>query len=146
MTVDENTDDGRSGAGVYGTVSVGDDVVHRGNGGVGERSSNSTSLSTDGETTRPDHAGPGRLGPPKTTFEVVFDVTETTVCEAVVSAVATTTNTAPLDLPPLSRTVDVEAVDRLVQHSRNVTVRFPYTGVLVVVTGPRRVRGPDPTA
>ena len=73
-------------------------------------------------------------------------MTETTVCEAVVSAVATTTNTAPLDLPPLSWTVDVEAVDRLVQHSRNITVRFPYTGVLLVVTGPGRVRGSDPTA
>ncbi len=81
-------------------------------------------------------------GPPLTTFEATFDVADTTVCEAVVSAVATT-DPAPMDILPLYRYVDVEAIDRLVRHDRQVTVRFRYGSLLVVVTGQGHVRVSD---
>ena len=78
------------------------------------------------------------------TFEQAFDPDEMSVCVAVTTAVAAATDTDPLELPPLSGSVDTDAIERLVHHDRDFTVRFPYFGrsVVVVGTGHVVVSGP----
>jgi hypothetical protein len=57
---------------------------------------------------------------------------------AIVNAVAAVENESATSLPPLSETVDVEALERLVESADDgLTVSFSYGGYHVVVTGQR---------
>lgn len=57
------------------------------------------------------------------------------VSTAVVEAVSSVAGLPPTDLPPLSGSLDPDALDRLVSSPLDAKIRFSYTGYLVVVHG-----------
>lgn len=68
------------------------------------------------------------------------------VARAVIEAVARATDADPLDLPPLSRTLDADALDAFVANSRFDSLSFAWAGVRVTVfeDGTVRVRESTP--
>lgn len=62
---------------------------------------------------------------------------ETAPSVAVIEAVAATTGLEPTEMPPLQRTVDVEALDDLLRSRPDSSVRlsFEYAGMRVTVVG-----------
>jgi len=57
-----------------------------------------------------------------------------TIIEAIVTAVADAEGTSPLDLEPLSREIDPDALDTLVRTGEDVTAEFSYHGYQVCVS------------
>ena len=67
-----------------------------------------------------------------------------TATEQVIQAVATTTGTDPLELPPLYETVDPDALDALVEDMTTGTISFTYTGRDILVHSDGTVTIDDP--
>lgn len=55
--------------------------------------------------------------------------------EAIVNAVAAAEGTSPLELQPLARVIDPDAIGALVRTGEDVTVEFAYCGYRVCVSG-----------
>ena len=56
-----------------------------------------------------------------------------TATEAVIQTVAETTNTDPLELPPLYETIDPDALDALIADMQAGTISFTYTDCEITV-------------
>lgn len=75
------------------------------------------------------------------THQTTFDSVGTTVCEAVISCVATVNNQTPLEPPVLYQVIDSDALASIFSsrgtESRDseVTVTFEYANTRVVVSG-----------
>lgn len=59
---------------------------------------------------------------------------DATVSERLVQAVATATDTDPLELPPLYDAVDPDALDAMVEGMADGRVSFTYAGCEITVT------------
>lgn len=57
------------------------------------------------------------------------------ITQRVVREVASKTETDPLELPPLGRSVDVDALDKLDEIPADTTVQFDYAGHTITVHG-----------
>ncbi|WP_225336477.1 HalOD1 output domain-containing protein [Halomicrobium urmianum] len=55
------------------------------------------------------------------------------ITQRVVRAVASQTESDPLELPPLGRAVDVDALDKVEEISGETTVQFDYAGHTITV-------------
>ncbi len=64
-----------------------------------------------------------------------FDIGDRSPALAIVESVARVTNRDSLDLFPLASRIDAEALEQLVASTDNVSIRFEYEGVEVVVDG-----------
>lgn len=56
-----------------------------------------------------------------------------TAAEAVIQTVAETTDTDPLELPPLYETIDPDALDALIEDMQAGSISFTYTGREITV-------------
>ena len=79
------------------------------------------------------------------TYVATFDATPASV--AVTEALAAIKHCGPTDLEPLYRSVDPDALDRIVDSgSTGLRVRIELDGFEVVVTGDRRLEITPPSA
>lgn len=51
----------------------------------------------------------------------------------IVQTVATEADESPLELPPLGDAIHTESLDRIVEHSESITIKFDYAGYTVTV-------------
>lgn len=91
------------------------------------------------------HEPPGKLGRYNPVYEVELDgVDDRSVSRAIVDSIATLTGKEPAELDPLWGSVDLEAIDSLVTHSRETTgqcrVTFQYQRYTVEVSSDRWLR------
>jgi len=60
---------------------------------------------------------------------------ETTASRSVIEAVAATTDTSPIDLPPLYDAIDPDSLDAITESATpGTTIDFEYCGVTITVT------------
>lgn len=67
-----------------------------------------------------------------------------TATKQVVRTVAETTETDPLELPPLYETIDPDALDALVEDMEAGTISFPYVGHEITVNSDGTVTIEEP--
>ena len=69
-----------------------------------------------------------------------------TATEAVIQTVAETTDTDPLELPPLYETIDPDALDALIADMQAGTISFTYTDCEITVHSDGTVTIDEPPA